>query len=172
MPSEKQISCVADAIDFALGDIKKARLFVDRIELIKDVVRTALTADEQATDAEREFNEVLKGAQEFNDALPERMRRNGRDWLRPDDEPAADAEPVAWRFWSNSRPGGITTKKDMADWYRQQGWNVDALYTRPPESRLREALEEISRLQAGRSGHGVWRAVKIARAALAQEDGR
>lgn len=48
MPSDKQITYVADAIDFALGDIKKARSFADRMDLIKDVVRKALTAAEQA----------------------------------------------------------------------------------------------------------------------------
>lgn len=53
----------------------------------------AIEPAEPATDAEREFSEVLDGAQAFNDALPERMRKNARDWLRPDDEQVADEEP-------------------------------------------------------------------------------
>ena len=53
-----------------------------------------------------------------------------------------EAQPVAWSFGIDDRLGGITRSKNDAEWYCEQGWNVQPLYISPQyDSRLLERLK-------------------------------
>ncbi len=85
-------------------------------------------------------------------------------------EPATDAEPVAWLYdWVDD--DGATKSEASTNRISSVNFkptsNVRPLYTRPPESRLREALEGLLEVHEA-LGAGNSYAAKKARAALAQ----
>lgn len=119
--------------------------------------------------------------------LPEDTDERKLLYTSPQPKTATDEGPVAWLMngkgdnWEERNV--VTFDEDTARMKADtEWWTVHPLFTSPqPESRLREALEEITNLKTERDrpddynrgfADGRWNAVNIARAALAQEDGR
>lgn len=194
MPSEKQIRAGA----LALKKLINENPFTE----YEDAARVVLTAAEQADPApsarsgavkeialslcdhmEMVANDIAqKPIEGMNATSLRQAAEEARAALEPA-EPATDVEPVAWCVWREpdtlKEGKRLTFNRAYAEGCKDHPeWTAIPLFTHPPESRLREALEHVTELLVD-----TWNtkmegdperqiAVREARNALAQEDGR
>ncbi len=101
-------------------------------------------------DYERRILAALEPAEPsgFLATLSEDQKEAARNYTGPDTEPAADVEAVAWLYDWVDDDGETQTEAStnrISSVNFKPTSNVRPLFTRPPESRLREALEPFAK---------------------------